>query len=484
MKRMTNVLMILAICMAALLSACIEEGPDTKNTPDITKDDARANGGKSDSGADLCDILNWYGDGVCDDFCPQPDADCAKGCSADSDCSAGAICLDGSCQVPSGGDCGGIAGLTCPTGQFCNYEDSACGAADQLGTCQDIPEACTLEYAPVCGCDGQTYGNGCEAHANGVSVATSGACDAACADDADCAVGEACVDGLCHVLPTDDCGGFAGLTCDAGEYCHYDEGAMCGAADQLGTCMPLPEACVDIYQPVCGCDGQTYGNGCEANANGTSVLHQGTCEGPPPACQADSDCPGGQVCTNGVCTGGQGCEPGGFGALGCPAGQYCAVSLEAACGVNGDTGVCAPMPDACIEIYSPVCGCDGQTYSNDCFAAGAGVNVASIGECNSPNSCASDSDCNFDEACIGGTCQKGVFCGGFIGATCQADEYCDFPENAMCDYADASGFCKPRPDLCPAVYAPVCGCDGQTYSNDCVARASGTDVVSDGPCGQ
>lgn len=36
--------------------------------------------------------------------------------------------------------------------------------------------------------------------------------------------------------------------------------------------------------------------------------------------------------------------------------------------------------------------------------------------------------------------------------------------------------------LCPAVAAPVCGIDGNTYGNSCEAQCCGVEVRYEGPC--
>lgn len=45
------------------------------------------------------------------------------------------------------------------------------------------------------------------------------------------------------------------------------------------------------------------------------------------------------------------------------------------CKTKGDADM------VCYEIYAPVCGCDGETYANDCYADRAGVLHYTQGVC-------------------------------------------------------------------------------------------------------
>jgi coxsackievirus/adenovirus receptor len=216
-------------------------------------------------------------------------------------------------------------------------------------------------------------------------------------------------------------------------------------------------ACPDVYDPVCGVDGMTYGNACEAGCARVQVVHRGICEpkceplrclvfcplggnigpdgcptcecNPPTSCESNDDCGDGEACR-------PICSP---LPLPCPDGEPLCLDCS---------GVCVPRlePCACSDIYNPVCGVDGKTYSNACQADCLEVELAHQGECR--NSCRTNADCDDRQICYPPThtCQLG----------CRIDCF---------------------------RYDPVCGEDGVTYGcGETDAYCHGVEVSHEGEC--
>jgi hypothetical protein len=165
--------------------------------------------------------------------------------------------------------------------------------------------------------------------------------------------------------------------CAVGEYCAKEP----GDCDGTGTCAEIPEICITIFDPVCGCDGITYTNSCFAAAAGVNVAFEGSCE---PLL--------GRCCQGGV------------------VGNVCLVNTEDECMSSGqfiswEAGLDCPDGDATCEDSDPACGPDAGDCCTPNGSPGCNDETCCQIVCNLDPFCC---DTLWDEPCAG---EAGDFCG-------------------------------------------------------------------------
>ena len=370
-----------------------------------------------------------------------------------------------------------------------------------------------------------------------------------------CFVCVSCGDGPCgpgenRCNCPEDCGGQGGCSsnddCPGGWFCER----MAGECEGLGQCLPRPQECIEVLDPVCGCDEVSHDNDCFRQAAGVSLLHDGPCEEPPPPdCEHLCDCRQGQACMDGRCV-----EPQGVGTPfccdnpGCPEHAPCLHRDGQAEFCGGQPGVCFESDDCdedsfcekdegncmgpgdcmhrpldCPHEWSPVCGCDGLTHHSNCARQAAGVAKQYDGQCRPE--CIGEGEIAGDvpgaPPCCGGLepidcsqpgmglpcieCERAFVC-AMCGDgqckrgenSCNCPEDCgpqhgcfanrDCPDDQFCEHLDGEcngwGTCVHYPPVeCPDVEEPLCGCDGQTYANNCTRQHEGVSILHSGVCG-
>lgn len=146
---------------------------------------------------------------------------------------------------------------------------------------------------------------------------------------------------------------------------------------------------------------------------------------------------------------------------GCLDGQFCDHPMDSDIGACGGTGgdsapgVCRDIPQACPEIFAPVCGCDGTTYSNACLAAAEGVSVEKDGECRASRICPATGisctpECPGSGRINGRPCRTGNF--DAETCTCNPIEDCRArgcsADGARCSHCWGSYACLPPGARC------------------------------------
>jgi hypothetical protein len=303
----------------------------------------------------------------CDSYWTCEDSRCIERCGPFPPDRCEALCFD---NEPCGAE---------------GYCAKAVGRCDGLGACRPLPEACPDVIDPVCGCDGETYSNECEAAKSGVTLAHRGPCEEEPTPT--------------PTQPPPPSPEPCDITdpCPARQFCELPAG-VCATDLDAGTCVAIPDFCFDPIEPVCGCDGLTYGIDCLRRAARVQKSADGPC--PTAECHGACDCYATRpfaaqcpllcptcgnywMCENERCIEHCGMMPLDLCAALCTDNEQCppAEFCQKPVGQCDGLGACRPRPEQCPDVVDPVCGCDGVSYTNDCFRMLARVALAHLGPC-------------------------------------------------------------------------------------------------------
>ncbi len=358
-------------------------------------------------------------------------------------------------------------------------------------------------YDPVCGSDGNTYVNSFEAFEAGITDYTEGPC-ALTSSDTIC-LGDSIQIGLAGQIgntlltwtPTND------LSCTD---CHNPVATptttttyqleifttLSQTYDYLfyqivvENCVPIACDCIDVYEPVCY-EGITYPNACEAECSNIFDYTEGECSIDAAPCTNLTDVDFGDCeALMGVGYINGGC----FGISGCGEVVIDGINYGTAIYPNMELCIesCGPFPCSCDDVYDPVC-YEGTTYANACEAECENIFDYTEGECSQEppipiDPCADLTNVDF------GLCDA-IMGIGLINGECTYISGCLNPIVNGVDYTDAlyetMELCiencgAPAECDCTDVYNPVCGEDGITYDNPCLANCAGVAVASMGSC--
>ncbi len=463
-------------------------------------------------------------DNTCQAFCPEgfrldangcPSCQCREAtcsCLEDEDCPQGHYCMDCQClpeeNPPDGDDdlCGcpddwdpvctedgtqfandcialcllgpettfmpcNDPGDTCVTDEDC-IEGTMCVA----GVCSANTDCnCTGIYDPVCGVNGVTYANECEASCIGVAIAYIGDCS----DPANLICEPVCISAsgteawnfpCTGDVVFDSCLGCY-ASCDQAEtrqegwYAHCiidDIGEETITLIQYADCV-LNCGCPDTWEPVCSLDGVTYPNLCELDCADAMFGYEGECEEGIFGCLENSDCPTGEIC---MLDNLEGCSEDDYGSSPECTGfciEYPDVN-DMPCTANAD----CPAGYACVEGY-----CQVSWSADDCIITGRHGEICANEEVTTQSAysdefaCYGLSECTLLETGECGWLETPDFleCLSFTGRTeCDSDGQCTSGQ-----YCSAEGFCQTMDCQCPGIVMPICLPDGNRYASPCIA---------------